>query len=255
MSELIQLKAGFTTEDKRLDRVPGLYDERSRLFAYADTPERKPAPHFPAHPTLNQRNRGACVWFSIATAMNASPRRIKPELTDAFALEQYHITQHEDPWDGCEWGSACPIQPGPQYGGTAVLTGLKVAKRLGMVTEYRWCFTIDEVVRACRERGVLFGVPWYRSMFNTREGGHLPVDPSSGLAGYHATYGVAFRYAPVPGLGPKKREHVVNQNTWGPWGGKWFGVPGHSLILVEDLERHLLPRSVYGEAAVLMEAA
>ena len=248
---MTQLRGGFATTDPRLDRVPQ-YDPASRGFQVRQLleergPQRGKA-HRPAHPTLDQGRDGACVGFSIATAMNASPRRIKPELgyDDAFAA--YKDAQRIDPW------------PGEDYSGTSVLAGLKVAQQRGWISGYRWCgagsgTAIDDVVDSLRTVGsVIFGIPWYRSMFDARRGGFLEVDPKSGLAGYHAIAGIAFRYAPIPGLDRVKREHVVMQNSWGSWSGaKWYGVPGHAYVLIESIEQHLLPRSVYGEAAVPVE--
>ena len=247
----IQLRGGVTTEDPRLDRVPQ-YDPRSRGYQVRELLERRGAvqgkAHRPAHPTLNQGREGACVGYSIATAMNASPRRIKPELTGTDAFAAYKDAQRIDEWSG------------EDYDGTSVLAGLKVAQQRGWIGSYWWCGAgsgspIDDVVDSLRTVGsVIFGIPWYRSMFSTRRGGFLEVDPSSGLSGYHAIAGIAFRYAPIPGLDRVKREHVVMQNTWGEdWGAPWFRVGGHAYVLVESLEQHLLPRTVYGEAAVPVE--
>lgn len=247
----MQLRGGITTDDPRLDRVPQ-YDERSRSFRARDLLEnrdtRRGKAHRPAHPTLDQGTEGACVGYSIATAMNASPRRIQPELDGPDAFAAYKQAQTIDEWSG------------ESYSGTSVLAGLKVAQQRGWIGSYWWCGAgsgtpVDDVVDSLRTVGsVVFGIPWYRSMFDTRRGGFLEVDPKSGLAGYHAIAGIAFRYAPIPGLDRVKREHVVVQNTWGPsWGAPWYGVGGHAYVLVESLEQHLLPRSVYGEAAVPVE--
>jgi hypothetical protein len=247
-----QLKGGITTEDPRLDRVPS-YDSRSRNYQVrtllAGT-RRKRTAHFPAHPTLNQGPDGMCVSFSLATAMNASPRRMKPELGYADAKAAYRDAQRIDEWPGEE----------PAYSGTSVLAGLKVAQARGWIGSYWWCgagsgSAIDDVVDSLQTIGsVIFGVPWYRSMHATKPGGFLEVDPRSGLSGYHAIAGIAFRYAAIPGLGKTKREHVVLQNTWGEsWGGKWYGIGGHCFVPVEAIEQHLLPRSVYGECAVPVE--
>ena len=239
-----QLRGGIWTSDPRLDRVPS-YDQRSRAYPYAAAPRpsaAKRGSNQPARPTLDQGSEGACVGFSIATAMNASPRRHDPPLNADHALGIYKHAQQIDDW------------PGDSYSGTSVLAGLKVAKERGLISSYAWCFTIEEVVRGLDERGVLFGIPIYRSMLDPLPGGLLEVDPSSGVAGYHAIYGVDHRDAPIPGQSKKKQEHAVLQNTWGRWGGMWFKVPGHCFIKTEDLADHLLPRAVYGEAAVLIEA-
>lgn len=250
---MIRLRDGSTVDDPRLDRLP-TYDERSRIYKVrtllADRAAKRRTAHHPARPTLDQGTDGACVGFSIATAMNASPRRIRPELDYADALAAYREAQRIDEWPGEE----------PAYSGTSVLAGLKIAQTRGWIGSYWWCgagsgTAIDDVVDSLQTIGsVIFGVPWYRSMFDTEPGGFLEVDPASGLSGYHAIAGIAFRYAPIPGMGSTRREHVVMQNTWGTgWGGKWYGIGGHAYVTVEAVEQHLLPRTVYGEAAVPIE--
>lgn len=264
------MKNGLEVDDPRLGRVP-LYDDRSRQYQVRrlieagvvgdQRPEarRKPQAFYPAHPSLDQDDFGACTWFSLGTGLNASPHRHEPEITNEYALEAYHVTQHQDPWDGCEWGSTCEIQPGPRYGGSAVITALQVAQARGFVGSYWWCgagsgSAADDVWEAATTHGVLFGIPWYRSMYDTRDGGRLEVDPTSGLDGYHAIYGVCARYGPLPGRGSTKREHLVLQNTWGDWGDDWYGVPGCCFVDMADVEQYLLPREVYGEAAVMLPA-
>lgn len=250
------LRDGRTIEDRRLDRIPR-HDPKSLQFPAREVigrPPRRTVARFPARPTLDQGREGACVGFSIATGMNASPVRHRPALTDTFAREQiYYPAQREDQYEGGEYPGAVPYG----QGGTDLIAGLKVAQRLGMVGTYRWCFGIDDVVDALIDGyGVLFGIPWYTSQYETLPSGVVEVDTSSGLAGYHAIWGLCFRYAVIPGHGPRKREHVVWQNTWGPgYGIEWYGVGGHGLVLVEDLADKLLPRAVWGEAAIVEQLA
>lgn len=259
------MRDGREVADPRLDRIPQ-YDERSRNFQVRrlleerrpdlEAARRKPKAWRPGPSILNQRNYGACVWFSAATILNASPHRRNPPLTEDQARGYYFETQRRDEFPGGEYPGASPVA-----GGTSLLAGAKLAKELGFIDSFWWCgagsqTAIDDVIDTQAAIGsVWFGVPWYDSMFNPKPGGALVVDPSSGLAGYHAIGSLAFRYAPIPGEGPKKIEHLVWPNTWGPsWAGQWFKLGGHCFVKVEDVEAHLLPRDVYGEAAVLVES-
>lgn len=252
---MIELRDGSTADNPRLDRLPQ-YDERSRNFQVRQLlgeRRQKSKARYPAHPTLDQGPDGACVGFSIATIVNATPYRRKPELGHADAKERiYWEAQKRDPWEGGSYPGASP-----RYDGTSVLAGLQVARELGLIDAYYWCGAgsgtpADDVWDALDRYGLVFGVPWYHSMFHPRPDGRLEVEPSSGLAGYHATASASKRYAKLPGL-PGKTEHLVWQNTWGSWGTKWYGVPGHCFVTMEDVEYKLLPRSVYGECAALVE--
>lgn len=257
----MELRDGRTVEDRRLDRLPE-YDEASRNFQVRQrlgeigsgslrAARAKPKAWRPSKPGLDQLNLGACVMASNATGLNASPKRHR-HIGFEVAREWYFDVQRTDEYPGGEYPGATPIA-----GGTSLLAGMKFMKALGKIDSYWWCgagsgTAIDDVVDSLAVLGgVQFGVPWYGSMNDTVDGGRLVVDPSSGLGGYHAIWGLAFRYAPVSGLGSAKREHVIVQQTWGPsWGAKWYGVGGHAFVLVEDIEAHLLPREVYGEAVV-----
>jgi hypothetical protein len=253
----IQLKDGLTTWDPRVDRVPH-YDERSRDYrvrTLIDANPRLPKPrvHHPARPSLNQKAEGACVGFSIATGLNASPKRRRPAMTNPQARELYWLAQRNDPWPGGSYAGA-----DPRYEGTSLLAGLQVARRQGLIASFYWCgagsgTAVDDVVESISKiGGVLFGIRWLECMYLTESGGVVVIDPDSPQVGYHAVWAHSFRYAPLPGRGGRKKiEHVVWQNTWGPsYGAKFHGIPGHGFVTIEDLERHLLPRMFNGEAAV-----
>lgn len=257
-SSTAPLKDGTRVDDVRLDRLPA-YDERSRDYQVRQLLERRPDARarprlrVGSRPTLDQGPNGACVGFSIATGANASPKRHRPVLDATFAREQiYWQAQRVDDWPGGAYPGATPT-----YEGTSTLYGLKVSQQLGLITSYYWCgagsgSAIDDVVAALSDPGiggVLLGIPWYRSMF-TPDQGRIVVDPTSGLAGYHAIWAHSFRQAPLPGM-RGRQDQVVVQNTWGDdWGLKFYGVGGNGLLLASDLETYLLPKAVNGEAAV-----
>lgn len=259
------LRDGRNVRDRRVDRIPA-YDEASRNFqvralhdnaaAAGTSPPRRTAAHRPAKPVLDQGNLGGCVLWSEATGENASPHRRKPPTTDDEARARYFAVQLVDEYPGGEYAGATP-----KAGGTSLLAAAKLAQAEGRISSYWWCGAgsgraIDDLVDSLVHPdlgGVQLGIPWYESMYWPDPYGLLAVDPSSGQTGmhaYHAIWAHSFRYAPIPGHGRARREHVVVQQTWGTWGVEWFGVPGHAFVLVEDVEAKLLPREVYGEAMV-----
>lgn len=261
------LRDGRTVDDPRTDRIPE-HDPRSRQFQVrdvltwgkaigADLGSRvKPRANRPAKPGLNQGNLGGCVLWSAATGLDASPHRRRPPLTDDNARAWYYDVQRADEYPGGEYPGAAPVA-----GGTSLVAAARHLHHLGLLSSYWWCgagsgSAIDDVVDSLAAPdlgGVQLGIPWFDSMYQPLPSGLLEVEPDSGQGGphgYHAIWALAFRYAPIAGHGTAKREHVVVQQTWGPWGIPWFGVHGHALVLVDDLEAKLLPAEVYGEAMV-----
>lgn len=269
----IQMRGGVTVLDERLGRIPQ-YDERSRGWQVRSLLEQirgvecvdeaavvepvvselaapQPQPFDQSDPPCPGRyGADGCVGCSFGTALNAAPIIRKPAWQHRFDHSEccwlYRTAQDEDEWAGSD------------YGGTSLIAALRIAKRLGIISEYRWIGAgsqtpIDDLRDTFRllKSGVWFGVPWWSSMFDPQPNGLLEVDRSSGLAGYHAIYGVDLVVDP-PGL--PAGEYVVWQNTWGPdWGVSFRGGAGCVYVPLESIENDLLPQSVYGEAAVIIE--
>lgn len=248
MSE-IQLKGGFVTLDPRLDRLPQ-FDTRSRNFPVALDPLFSKTLKGKTHQLplrLDQGSEGACVGFSRAHDLAASPSPIKG-MSDAKANEIYKLAQTLDEW------------PGENYSGTSVLAGVKAAQQLGCIGEYRWAFGIDDVLGAIASVGpVVFGIPWLDSMFDPDELGRL--DCSGETAGGHAIIG---RSIHVPRDG-----WIVISRTWkgrtrtlrwksakpyvgltNSWKDDW-GVFGEAWIAADDLENLL---DDWGEACIATTA-
>lgn len=262
MSDELQLRGGFTTRDRRLDRVP-YHDPRSRnyqlrpvLGSWAQLRAERSPSRYPAHPTLDQGREGACVGFSVATMLNASPHRADPEWDGDRARWLYREAQKVDEW------------PGEHYEGTSIVAAMRVAQGAGLIGEYRWLGAGsgrlgDDVVDCCERVGTFIaGIPVYGSMFDPEPGGIWRVDPTSGLYGYHAICVLDYRHAPLPYPTPppgtsRRRivDHLVVQNTWGrAWGDEWYGMGGCAYLPLEDALNHLLPAEVWGEAVTFIEA-
>lgn len=179
MPETFQLKGGFTTRDRRLDRIPQ-FDERSRAFpALARVTVAEPITVlWPCDVWLDQGKEGACVGFSIATEGVAMP--VVETASAEVARRLYKRAQQLDE------------EPGENYSGTSVLAGTKAAVELGWYTEYLWAFGVSDLALALSTGPAVLGIPWLTGMMTPdpdgmvhatgqREGGHAIC-----CRGYHA---------------------------------------------------------------------
>lgn len=256
---MTRMRNGEVVQDSRLGRLPS-YDERSRAFQIrpvleAIKAEGKPTRRRPRPgPTLNQSGppcTGAggdsgCVGFSFCHILNAGPVRRSPQWKHDEACGAYRRGQNEDEWEGND-------------AGTSLLAVARAAHHDGYIDGYRWIGAgsqtpIDDTRETLDLIGpVWFGIPWYTSMFNPSPGGWLEVDPGSGLAGYHAIAGLRHYVGKLRGHGSRIFDGVQLQQTWGDWGTRYHRESGFAVVTFEQLEAHLLPSSVYGEGAVIVE--
>lgn len=196
------------------------FDERSKAY-----PVRSIVPpditrgrsHY-CKPVLDQGSVPACVGFSWAHELAAFPYPVP--VTNKTGLQLYEEAKDRDQW------------PGDDYEGSSVLGGAKAVKDRGFIKEYRWCFGVDDVLRALAFIGpVVFGTDWLDGMFRPRPSGLLEVEGSS--AGGHAYLARGFLLKPrigEPNLGPIIRF----RNSWGDWARD-----GDFFMKVEDVERLL----------------
>lgn len=203
------------------------FDEESRNFpirsAIPATPPRKRNKLWRVGPILDQGREGACVGFGWTAELLATPVAVKldrvkavvPSDPQRFARETYLAAQRIDEWEG------------EQYEGTSVLAGAKVLHSLGLLKEYRWAFSIEDVVDAVLAKGpVVLGIPWYSGMYETDQTGVLKVDGS--IVGGHCITAVGYRHKADRLDGA---DGVILQNSWGP---DW-GINGLGLIRVNEL--------------------
>ena len=178
-------------------------------------------------PFLDQGREGACVGFSWTHWLACGPvtqARILEDYSYAFTL--YKEAQKIDEW------------PGENYSGTSVRAAAKVLVSRGIVGEYRWAFTLEDVVNTVLEVGpVVMGTNWYTGMFDPDSKGFLNV--TGQVAGGHAwtLTGVNLTL-----------ERFRMKNSWGAeWGNN-----GRAYISFADLER-LIQED--GEACIAREMA
>ena len=208
MGEVIQLRGGAQTQDRRLDRVP-LFDEKSREYPISARirrtwPQRSYT--WGCGLNLDQGAEGACVGFGWAHELAARPAAATG-VTNTFAREGlYWPIQRLDPWEGGSYPGANPF-----YEGTAVLTGAQYVKSLGAMDEYRWSFSLQELISAIGYAGpAVLGLNWYEGMFEPDAKGY--IHPTGELLGGHC---ILCRGVSLP------NRRFLLHNSWGAgWGMK-----------------------------------
>ena len=200
------------------------FDQRSRGFALrgllgAAPVQRRTQVWAPRAEPLDQGREGACVGFALAGELAAQPWT--HTVDNAFARSLYEHARTEDRAMGNRWAA-----------GASLLAGVKACRRLGLISEYRWSFGIDDVIDALIGHGpVVLGVNWYEGMYATGSNGLLEV--SGRKVGGHAI--LAFGYMvhhPVIG-----GDVVLLHNSWGRrWGFKGVGYmkPAALASLLDD---------------------
>lgn len=224
------------SEDKIFNWKP-TFDERSKDFpiraAIKERPKRRNK-LWRVGPILDQGREGACVGFgwtaeALSTPVAVDLKRLKaeaPEDPTAFAHTIYKRAKQLDPWLG------------EDYDGTSVLAGAKALRELGIIKEYRWAFTIDDVIDAILVKGpVVLGIYWYQSMYDAPEG---ILSVSGKIVGGHCITAVGYKTAESSVTG---EDTIILQNSWGP---DW-GINGLAEIRVSELAS-LLKNS--GEACI-----
>lgn len=136
----------------------------------------------------------------------------------------YKECQRRDPW------------PGEDYDGTSVRAGAKILKHLGIISEYRWARTINDVVNTVLTLGpMVVGTKWYSGMSRPNSKGIMT--PTGKQNGGHAYL--------INGVDKVNRFFRV-KNSWGQnWGKK-----GYAFISFDDFETLLKDG---GEACIAFE--
>lgn len=166
----------------------------------------------------NQGPTSSCVGQTLKGMLNTGPfsgqvsysRRSRYD-----ALDFYRNGQSYDQWPGAE----------PEYYGTSALGVCKHLQGQGIISEYRWCFGVDDVIDTLVQHGpVGIGIWWYSGMFTTDVQGFIrPVGRKEG--GHEVElHGVNV-----------DDEYVIGTNSW----GRSWGAGGRFKLSWEHLDQLL----------------
>jgi len=211
------------TQDRILD-WRSRHDPRSRNYAMRPMLDPSSAPAsrlWTEGPVLDQGREGACVGFGWMGEALAEPIAPDPmPLTAAAqtdALDIYHLAQTLDDF------------PGENYSGTSVLAGAKAMQQKGYLTEYRWCFSTDDLRDTVLNYGpVVIGVPWYSGMYEAPNG---LVQISGELVGGHCL--IVTGYIPNHTQAGVTADMFRWRNSWGPS----YGIDGSAFVITSDMQR------------------
>lgn len=164
----------------------------------------------------DQGARPWCVAYSMLHKASDGPTTVRP-VPAVSPREVYCAAQMIDPWPGdCE---------NNQYDGTSVRAGAKVLQSLGVISEYRWARTFQDVIDAVLQVGpVVLGTTWYTRMMNVDDRGFIRAE--GGDVGGHAYL--------LNGVNLNRGVARI-KNSW----GRGWGNDGHAWISLEHLEKLL----------------
>jgi hypothetical protein len=169
------------------------------------------------------RYQGFCVGCAWVGFLNMSPLQTVPLYSP---IDVYHEAQDNDEW------------PGNDYAGTSVRAGVKVLEARGVIQQYLWATTLDELIEFVLLKGpVVVGSLWKMNMFFPDPKKGYVLDVSGSDEGGHA-YVIS---------GANRITRMVRKDgSWGDWGNK-----GRAWIRFDDLERLLFGEG--GEACAATE--
>lgn len=253
---MTQFKDGSDVGDPRLARLQQ-FDERSRGYAIRETVPQRPRSYtwrLTKPFVLDQGREGACVGFAVANELLARPAEVRfgsEHNARRFAREKvYWEAQKIDPWPGGAYPGASL-----HYEGTSILAGVKIAQRLGYFKQYRWAFSLKDLVLGLGHNGpAVLGVNWYDSMYRP-DGKHF-IRPQGTIVGGHAILARAVKlvWKDHQFVWWKRTwddvdldaSYVTLRNSWGPM----YGKHGDCYMTLRDLEELLSQR---GEAVFFVE--
>lgn len=164
-------------------------------------------------PLYDQDGYGSCVSQAGHGVLSTLPWRHR-YTSQQRILRVYGELTAEDPFPGTfNWRH--PTAAGSEDTGTSVLTLGQHLKATRAISEYRWCFTLQDTFRAIQDRPLVVAFAWYRSMFRNPSGGTSPlrVDFTEPAVGGHALEANRLDI---------ERRLIGGPNSWGGWGEWWL---------------------------------
>lgn len=174
---------------------------------------------------LDQNGWPECVVYSWAHLLEDGPVTFDgPAFTADLLHSWYDRAQRIDQW------------PGEDYDGTSVRAGADILRQEGLISEYRWAWDLDTVIRAVLEAGpVVVGTTWYEGMSRPASDGFVSV--SGSVQGGHAYV--------LNGVNTHRKVFRIKNS----WGREWAN-RGHAWITFDDFAYLLRER---GEACLPVE--
>jgi hypothetical protein len=209
-------------------------DPRSRAYGVSTTvPEANPKKirfwTVPSCLPLNQGSEGFCVGYGWSGELAVDPVAIP--VHNQFARMLFNKAREIDLDEGRDFGND----------GATLLAGAKAAKQLGLISEYRWCFGIDDVRDSLVNKGpIVLGINWYDGMYETETNGLVRVN--GGLVGGHCILLTGY----WPYVMRRNGQRIGKSSPYGRTVYQWtnsygieYGLAGRGYISETDLDRLL----------------
>jgi hypothetical protein len=157
--------------------------------------------HYDSNWAGDQGTEGACTAFALAHYRDAGPVRQKggKKLPPHDPWKLYSLIQAQDRAESRHFSE-----------GATSLAMAKVAQKLGWIGEYRWGYTLEELIAGALLDTVCLGINWYRGMSWPRydkKARKWFAEVSGSLDGGHEIL--------VTGV-DLEREWFRLKNSWGP---------------------------------------
>lgn len=215
----------MTERFMKIPTLPGMgrsivrHDERSKNFrALALFDPREPRDRiWRRGGPYDQGSTSTCVAQTGKGLLNTLPAssRVPYRVRSKYSTNDFYAgAQLNDEW------------PGQNYDGTSGLGLCKHLTNIGLISEYRWCFGLNDVLLTLSHLGpVGIGVWWYSGMFYPDSEGL--ITPTGSQEGGHEVELIGVDV---------KQKMVIGMNSWG---SDWGPLGGRFKLRWAELDRLL----------------